>query len=215
MRDFLDFLFNMILYILLLVYKVSFLCIRIDMDIGFFSILLICAAVIILWAISTYNSLVRQSNLVKEGWSGIDVQLKRRSDLIPNLVETVKGYSFHEKEVLENVTKMRSLSQQAGTLEDKIAAENQLTGALKTLFAVAENYPDLKANEHFRQLQHDLSELERELQLARRYYNGTARNYNTAIQSFPANVVARLFSFAQKPYIEIENKDKETPKVRF
>ncbi len=169
----------------------------------------------VLWAIITYNNFIRLKTLVDEGWSGIDVQLKRRYDLVPNLVAVVKQYSFHEKEVLENVTKMRSASMSATTVDQKAQAEKGLTGALKTLFAVAENYPDLKASENFLGLQQELSALETEIQLSRRYYNGAARNYNMAVRSFPANIVAGLFHFAGVSYFEIGADERQAPKVQF
>ena len=169
----------------------------------------------ILWAMITYNGFIRLKMLVDEGWSGIDVQLKRRYDLVPNLVAVVKQYAIHEKDVLENVTKMRSASMGATTINEKAQAEQGLASALKTLFAVAENYPNLKANENFLSLQQELSALETEIQLARRYYNGAARNYNTAILSFPANVVANMFRFSAVSYFEIGAQERETPKVQF
>ena len=170
---------------------------------------------LILWAVMTYNALVRSKTLVDEGWSGIDVQLKRRYDLIPNLVAVVQQYTVHEKSVLEDVTKMRSISMGAKSLEEKVAAEQGLTAALKTLFAVSEKYPDLKANENFLALQQELSALETEIQLARRYYNGASRNYNSSVMSFPANIMARLFGFAPVVYFEIEREERELPKVKF
>ena len=168
-----------------------------------------------LWAISTYNSFVRLKNLTDEGWSGIDVQLKRRYDLIPNLVAVVKQYSIHEKTVLEKVTEMRAAAMSAKTIDQKADAERGLTGALKTLFAVAENYPNLKANENFLHLQQQLSTLETEIQLARRYYNGAARNYNSSIQSFPGNMIAGMFQFTKASYFELNSDERETPSVKF
>ncbi len=187
------------------------------------SILLIIGLAIIglgvvfaLWAISIYNRLVRLKNLSEEGWSGIDVQLKRRYDLVPNLVGVVQGYKIHEKEVLENVTKMRAASMNATTIDAKAEAEKGLTGALKTLFAVSENYPDLKANENFLSLQQELSTLETEIQLARRYYNGAARNFNIGVHSFPANMIAGMFGFKAIPFFELErSEEREAPKVKF
>lgn len=181
------------------------------------SMLIIVGVIIlaILWAITVYNNCIRLKMLVGEGWSGIDVQLKRRYDLIPNLVAVVKQYSIHEKDVLENVTKMRSISMSATTVTDKAEAERGLAGALKTLFAVAENYPTLRANENFLSLQQQLSSLETEIQLSRRYYNGAARNYNVAVLSFPASIIARMFNFASASYFEINSIERETPKVQF
>ena len=186
------------------------------MSFGMIGLILLAFTVLaVLWAISVYNSLIRQRNLVDEGWSGIDVQLKRRADLVPNLVETVKGYKIHEQNVLENVTKMRTSAMAAQTVEDKAKAEAGLTAALKTLFAVAENYPDLKANQNFLRLQQQLASLENEIQLARRYYNGAARNYNIAIQSFPSNIVAGFFKFEARAYFEIDESERKSPKVKF
>lgn len=177
---------------------------------------LIVVAIAMLWVVMRYNSLVHLKALVDEGWSGIDVQLKRRYDLIPNLVAVVKQYSIHEKEVLEQVTKMRSASMGAHTVDEKIAAEKGLTSALKTLFAVAENYPTLKANENFLSLQQQLSTIETEVQLARRYYNGAARNYNSTVGSFPTNVIANTFHFSRVPYFELTTAaEREAPKVKF
>jgi LemA protein len=172
--------------------------------------------VVILYAIGKYNGLVHLRALTDEGWSGIDVQLKRRYDLIPNLVAVVKQYSIHEKEVLENVTKMRSVSMNAHSVDEKIMAEKGLSAALRTLFAVAENYPTLKANENFLSLQQQLSTLETEIQLARRYYNGAARNYNVMVAQFPSNIIANLFSFTRVPYFELATiAERETPKITF
>ncbi len=144
------------------------------------------------------------------------MQLKRRYDLVPNLVAVVKQYSFHEKEVLENVTKMRAASMGAQTIDQKAEAEKGLTGALKTLFAVTENYPELKANESFLSLQQQLSTLETEIQLSRRYYNGATRNYNISVASFPSNIVANMFGFAKARYFELgSEEEREAPKVNF
>lgn len=179
-------------------------------------ILLVILALLFVWAISNYNSLVNLKALVDEAWSGIDVQLKRRYDLIPNLVQTVKGYGTHEKSVFENVAKFRSLAMGASNIEEKAKAETGLTGALKSLFAVAESYPELKANQNFMSLQHELSNIESELQLSRRYYNGSARNYNIKVGSFPTNLIANLTSFQKSPYFELASaQEKENPKVQF
>src|SRR3989344_4769348 len=142
-------------------------------------------AVIILWIVFAYNGFVTLVNRTVEAWSDIDVQLKRRYDLIPNLMETVKGYAKHESSVFENVTKARSQAMQAGTVHDKEAADNMLTGALKSLFAVSEAYPDLKANQNFLSLQAELSDTENKIQAARRFYNGNVRDLNASIESFP------------------------------
>jgi LemA protein len=163
-----------------------------------------------------YNRLVRLRNMVREGWSGIDVQLKRRANLIPNLVETVKGYMGHERDLLAKVTELRSQSMQTGNLGVKQRVESALTGGLARLFAVAEGYPDLKANQNFQDLQQQLSDIEDQIQLARRYYNGTVRNLNTAIESFPGNLVAGWFAFQTAEFFEIEEPgDRAVPKVGF
>jgi LemA protein len=168
------------------------------------------------WFIAGYNNLVRLKTYLKEAWSGIDVQLKRRYDLVPNLVETVKGYSLHEKSTLENIAKFRSAAMHATTMEARAGAEAGLTQALKTLFAVAENYPQLKANENFMRLQKELSVLEHELQLARRYYNGTARNYNMSVQMFPSRIIASVTGFTAEQYFELTSTaEREAPTVKF
>ena len=168
------------------------------------------------WLMMTYNGLVNLRNMMQEGWSGIDVQLKRRFDLIPNLVETVKGYAAHEKETLQNVTEARTAVTNAGSdTEARLQAENMLTGTLRTLFAVAESYPDLKANTNFLQLQEQLANIENDLQMARRYYNGTVRNLNNGIQKFPAVLIARSFGFKEATFFQVEEETKHTPKVSF
>jgi len=178
--------------------------------------LCILVAIVVLFVIVTYNRLVRLQNLVKEGWSGIDVQLKQRANLIPNLVETVKGYMGHERGVLENVTELRSKAMSSGTIEERAANENMLTQALRQLFAVSENYPDLKASQNFIDLQQTLTSLEDQIQLARRYYNGTVRDFNITIQSFPSNLVAQAFHFQPAEFFGIEdNKEREVPAVKF
>ena len=172
-------------------------------------------AVVLLWAVSTYNSLIKQKNLLKEAISGISVQQKRRYDLIPNLVNTVKGYSIHEKELLENVTRLRSTAMQASNPHQQ-GAEDSLSGTLKSLFAVAENYPDLKANEGFLSLQKELSAIENEMQLARRYFNGTARNFNTTVLSFPSSMIAQKFGFEEEEYFKLANEaEAQAPEVKF
>src|SRR5262249_28489428 len=153
------------------------------------------AAAIAVYVVAMYNRLVRQRNMVREGWSGIDVQLKRRTDLIPNLVETVKAYAAHERGVLDDVTAKRASSIAADDVRQQVAAERALQGSLGRLFAVAEAYPDLKANANFLALQQQLAEIEDQLQMARRYYNGTVRNLNISIQSFPNNLLAGLLGF--------------------
>src|SRR3979411_1494689 len=160
--------------------------------------ILVVGAIFILAGI--YNSLVQLRVRADSAWSDIDVQLKRRHDLIPNLVETVKGYASHEKGTFENIAKFRSQAMQATTPEGKAVAENQLTGALKSLFAVAENYPELKASEEFTQLQASLSQTEDTIQNSRRYYNAVVRDLNHKIQSFPTNILAGMFGFPQKQF---------------
>lgn len=181
---------------------------------------MIIAAVIIallaLYGISLYNKLVRFKNLVMEAWSGIDVMLKKRHDLIPNLVETVKGYASHERNTLESVISARSQALGATTLEDKEAAETKLSGALRGLFALAERYPDLKASANFQQLQQQVETMESEIEKARRYYNGTARELNTLVDSFPSNVIANFFKFEKVTYFQLENAaERETPNIKF
>jgi LemA protein len=159
---------------------------------------------------------VRNRQMVQEGWSGIDVQLKRRADLIPNLIETVKGYMGHEKGVLEKVTELRAQSMRAQTPGEKGQVEGALGAALANLFAVAENYPDLKASQNFMDLQKSLADVEEQIQLSRRYYNGAARNLNILVGSFPSNIVANMFQFLPAEYFEIEDAaDRAVPKVAF
>jgi LemA protein len=166
--------------------------------------------------VSIYNRLIKNRNLVQEAWSGIDVQLKRRTDLIPNLLEAVKGYMVHERGVLDRVTELRTQSRQAGSVGEKAQAEGLLGAALGNLLAVAENYPDLKASQNFMELQRSLADIEEQLQLARRYYNGAARNLNILIESFPSNLIAGGFGFQPAEYFELETaRDREVPKVNF
>ena len=181
--------------------------------------LLIAIGVVIvigLILVGIYNGMVRARNKVDEAWSGIDVQLKRRHDLVPNLVETVKGYAAHEREVLTAVTEARARAQAASTPGQASAAEGQLGQALGRLFAVAEAYPDLKASENFRQLQGELSSLESEIAAARRVYNGNVQDYNTRIQTFPAVVFSGMFGFTQREFFEIEDAaERDVPDVSF
>lgn len=175
-------------------------------------------AVLVLYAISIYNRLVKNRQMVREGWSGIDVQLKRRFDLIPNLVETVKGYMTHERETLEAVTAMRAQAGKVpeGDVAARAQAEGMLGAALGRLMAVAESYPDLKASNNFTELQQALDKVEHELQMARRYYNGAVRNLNVLVESFPSNLVAQQFKFEMAEYFEIEDAaERATPKVSF
>lgn len=173
-------------------------------------IFIIIPIIVVLWLIGVYNGLIKLRNRTDEAWSDIDVQLKRRYDLIPNLVETVKGYAGHEKEVFENVTKARSAAmsaEQGGDPKKAAEAENMLSGTLKTLFAVAENYPELKANENFLHLQSELSDTENKIQASRRFYNGNVRDFNTKLQVFPNNIIAGMFGFKNKEFFEIENEE--------
>jgi LemA protein len=178
-------------------------------------IILVIAAVIAVGIVAIYNGLIRLRNRVDEAWSDINVQLKRRYDLIPNLVSTVKGYAAHEKEVFEKVTEARSRAMGAGTTADKAQAENMLSGALKSLFAIAEAYPDLKANQNFLELQRELTDTEDKIQAARRFYNGNVRDFNTKIEVFPNNILAGIFGFAKREFFGIEEGEKEPVKVEF
>ena len=184
----------------------------------FFIILGALLALIVLYVIVTYNGLVRLRQMVREAWSGIDVQLKRRTDLIPNLIETVKGYAAHEKDTLRDVTEMRTKAQavSAENVAGRAAAEGLLGQALGRLMAVAEAYPDLKANEGFRDLQASLATIEGEIQMARRYYNGATREVNVKVESFPSNMIAGRFGFTQGAYFELEDpNERAVPKVAF
>ncbi len=176
------------------------------------------AAIVALYLIVIYNGLVRARQMAEEAWSGIDVQLKRRADLIPNLIETVKGYAAHEKGTLEEVVKLRNQAQAVpqGDVAGRAQAEGLLSQALGKLFALAEAYPDLKANQNFAELQTSLETIETEIQMARRYYNGSARDLNIKVESFPANLVAGPFGFSKRDYFEIENEaDRAVPSVKF
>ena len=164
---------------------------------------------VILFVVLMYNGLVRARNRKDEAWSDIDVQLKRRYDLIPNLVSTVKGYAKHEQETLAKVTEMRTKALAADGVHAQGEPENMLTGALKTIFAVAENYPDLKASQNFIDLQNELSDTENKIQSARRFYNSTAQDLNTAVQVFPKNVIANMFHFTKAEFFELDEEEKE------
>ena len=178
--------------------------------------ILILVAVLILWMIFVYNSLVRLENRTREAWADIDVQLKRRYNLIPNLVETVKGYASHEKEVFEKVTEARTRAMGAKTAKEKGEAENILSGTLKSLFAVSENYPQLKASENFMELQRELRDTEDKIQAARRFYNANVRDLNIKIESFPANIIASTFGFKGMELFELEEpEERATPSVKF
>ncbi len=181
-------------------------------------IILVIVILVVGYGVVAYNGLVRTRQLTQEGWSGIDVQLKRRADLIPNLLESVKGYMAHERETLEAVTQARANAVAAGngTPEQRAQAEGALSQALGKFFAVAEAYPDLKASQNFLQFQTALQSTEDELQLARRYYNGTARDLNTSVESFPSNILANLFHFTKVQYFEIDSPaDRAVPTVKF
>lgn len=181
-------------------------------------IILAIAVVLVLWGAATFNGLVRRRNMVAEGWSGIEAQLKRRADLIPNLVETVKGYAAHERGTLDELTKLRASAQQApsGDVQARAETERQITAMIGRVMAVAEAYPDLKASANFQSLQQDLGAIENEIQLARRYYNGTVRDYNVMIEQVPSNIIASSFAFRQAQFFEIENAaDRAVPTVKF
>ncbi len=179
-------------------------------------ILLGIIVLIIFFLIAIYNSLVQKRIRCQEAWSQIDVQLKRRYDLIPNLIETVKGYAAHEKETLERVIQARNAAVSASGVQEQADAENMLTGALKQLFALSESYPNLKANENFAQLQEELTSTENKIAFSRQHYNDSSAVYNTAIQKFPNNMVANTFGFKAREFFEIEEPaERETPKVQF
>ncbi|WP_332718499.1 LemA family protein [Pelagibacterium mangrovi] len=181
-------------------------------------VILVLAVAVVGYAIYVYNTLIRNRQLVEEGWSGIDVQLKRRADLIPNMLETVKGYMAHERETLQAVTDARAAVQAAQNASpaERGQAEGLLSGALGRLFAVAEAYPDLKANTNFMEFQTALQTVEDEIQMSRRYYNGAVRNLNIAVESFPSNIVAGVFRFEKAEYFELENEaDRAVPQVKF
>ncbi len=170
-------------------------------------IILVIIVLLVLYVVFSYNKLVSMVNRAKEAWADIDVQLKRRYDLIPNLVNTVKGYATHESQAFENVTKARAAAMGAGSLAEKGQAEASLAGALKSVFAVAEAYPELKANQNFLDLQNQLTDTEDKIQAARRFYNGNVRDLNTAIQSFPGNVIANSFHFAVMEFFQLDAAD--------
>lgn len=178
-------------------------------------ILLIVLAVFVVWVIFAYNRFITLGNRTDEAWADIDVQLKRRYDLIPNLVETVKGYATHEREAFENVTKARAMALGAGNnVAAQAEAENMLTGALKSVFAIAEAYPDLKANQNFLELQRELSDTENKIQAARRFYNTNVRDMNTAIQTFPSNLVAQAFNVTNREFFDLDEGSPEREVVK-
>lgn len=180
-------------------------------------VILIIAMVLVVWFVSSYNRFVRLTNRAKEAWSDIEVQMKRRYDLIPNLVNTVKGYAAHESTAFENVTKARAMALGAQSLEDKGKAENMLSGALKSLFAVSEAYPDLKANQNFLELQRELSDTENKIQASRRFYNSNVRDLNIATETFPSKFIASIFKFAKMEFFDLEGDEaaREPVKVQF
>lgn len=182
------------------------------------TLLLIILAVLVLvifWVVGVYNGLIKLNNRTKEAWSDIDVQLKRRHDLIPNLVETVKGYAAHESGLFQKVTEARAAAMGANTKEEIAAAENNLMGTLKSLFAVAENYPDLKANSNFLSLQAELSETENKVEASRRFYNGNVRDFNTKIEMFPTNLIASMLKFIKYEFFGASEEEKKNVEVKF
>lgn len=176
-------------------------------------IFLIIIVVVVVAIIAVYNSLIRSKNRVDEAWSDIEVQLKRRYDLIPNLVNTVKGYAAQESGVLERVTEARTKAMGAQSVTEKLQDENQLSGTLKSLFAVAENYPDLKSNQNFMQLQSDLTDTENKIQASRRFYNGNVRDFNTKIEVFPTNLFANMLGFTKRAFFDIDDNGPESQNV--
>lgn len=182
------------------------------------TILIILAVIVIFffYGISIYNRLVKLRTMVQEAWSSIDVMLKKRHDLIPNLIETVKGYATHERETFDSVTRARAAAMSANTIEEKQAAEKNLSQAMMNLNAVAEQYPDLKANTNFLQLQGELSALEGDIEKSRRYYNGTVRENNILVETFPSNIIAGMFKFEKATFFELENvTERAVPQVKF
>lgn len=190
-----------------------------DKKMGFSIGIIVVVAVIALWILAIYNGLIKLKNRVDEAWSDIDVQLKRRYDLIPNLISTVKGYASHESGTFEKVTEARNKAMQAqasGDTQAQAGAENMLSGALKSMFALAENYPDLKANQNFLELQRELSDTEDKIQASRRFYNGNVRDFNTKIELFPNNMIAGMLKFTKREFFEIENEgERNNVKVEF
>ena len=175
--------------------------------------IVIILGVLVLWLVFTYNGFISSKNRVEEAWADIEVQLKRRYDLIPNLVNTVKGYATHESGTFEKITQARSMAMQAGTPAAQAQAENMLSGALKSLFAVAEAYPDLKANTNFLELQRELSDTENKIQAARRFYNGNVRDFNTKLEVFPSNIIGGMFGFQKKTFFDIDDNGVESKPV--
>ncbi|MCS7186459.1 MAG: LemA family protein [Armatimonadetes bacterium] len=182
---------------------------------GILTVLLVSVVVLVIWAVAIYNRLVRLAMLADNAWSDVDVQLKRRYDLVPNLVETVKGYAAHERNTLEAVIRARNAALAAQNPEQRIEAENMLTDALRQIFALAEAYPDLKANQNFLALQQELSAIEQDIANARRYYNAVVRDYNTRLASIPDGLIAALVGFRPRNFFIAEDEARETPQVRF
>lgn len=178
-------------------------------------IILVIVALVVMYGINAYNGLVKLRNMVENAWAQIDVQLKRRIDLIPNILETVKGYAKHEQETFEKVIQARNMASNATTVEESIDANNQLTGTLKSLFAVAEAYPDLKANQNFINLQNELTGTEDKIMFARQFYNDTVTKFNIAIQSFPASIIAGMFGFKEATVFTADEADRAVPEVKF
>lgn len=179
-------------------------------------IVLAIIAFVVLYGVAVYNKLIKFRTLVDEAWSGINVQLKKRHDLIPNLMETVRGYAAHEKETFESVTLARNTAIQAQSVKTQEVAENQLSGALSRLLAISERYPELKANQNFLQLQEQLGTIEGDIEKSRRYYNGAVRQKNIAIQTFPSNMIANMFGFEKSPFFELESEaEKAVPQIKF
>ena len=182
---------------------------------GIIIAIVVVVLLILAYFVSTYNTLVRLRNKVKDQWAQIDVVLKNRYDLIPNLVETVKGYAKHEKDTLEAVISARNSAVSASTPEDEMKADGEVTKALSKLFALAESYPELKANENFMDLQNNLKEIEEKIRFARQFYNDSAMGFNNLVQMFPSNIIANMFGFKKFEYFKAEEKEKEVPKVEF
>ena len=178
-------------------------------------VIIVVLVLLVIYVISIYNKLVNSKNKVENQFSQVDIQLKRRADLIPNLVETVKGYTKHEEETLTKVVEARNKALSAGSINEKVDANNELTGALNKLFMLSESYPDLKANENFMSLQNDLTETEDKITYARQFYNDSAMDFNNVVEMFPSNIIASMFKFKEFEYFKIDEKEKETPKVKF
>lgn len=179
------------------------------------AVVIVLIVLLVLWVIGVYNGLVRSRTRTEEAWSGIDVQLKRRASLIPNLVETVRGYASHEREVLENVTRARSQLEQAGGAQQAAQANNMLTQALRSLFAVSENYPQLRASENFMELQRELTDIEEKIAFSRDFYNRNVLDYNPRLQTFPSVVIARNFGFQPREFFEVEEEARQEVRVDF